>query len=104
MACNLTIDPTGASDFTGATGKAVNLSIKGSSGIASMTAARYAGANISVNPATLTIQTGDNTLSLMIDNTVPGDVTVLVCDDGTVLNRFRFDANNPARFYDVRGV
>jgi len=104
MACNLRSDPTGAADFLGTTGQRVSASVKGTTGVAVLTGAHYAGVKISVNPATFTIQSGDKLLDLLIDNTVAGDVTLLLCDDGTVLDRFHFDRNNPARLYDVRGL
>jgi hypothetical protein len=105
MSCNLERDSTGAADFKGTTGKQASLSLKGTAGVATMTAARYAGNNISINPATFTIQSGDKIFDMTVDNTLPGDLTLLVCDDdGSVLHRFRFDRNNPAIFKDVRGI
>lgn len=103
MACDLQVDATGAADFTGPSGKTVNVVVKGTAGVATMTGALYAGSSISTNPATFAIQAGDRLLDLMIDNTVAGDVTLLTCDDGSVLDRFRFDRNNPARIYDIHG-
>ena len=104
MACNLQPDPPIPTHFAGTTRNAVNLTLKGTTGNARMIAARYAGANISTNPATFNIQAGSPTLSLTGDNDVPGDITQLLCDDGSVLHDFPFDPNDPNIFYTIRGV
>ncbi len=104
MACNLQVDPSGTADLTGPSGKSVTVGIAGTTGKASIVGAIYAGKKITAKPPTFTILAGDNMLDLMIDNNVSGDVTVLSCADGTVLERFRFDRNNPAILLDVRGV
>jgi|HubBroStandDraft_5_1064220.scaffolds.fasta_scaffold304013_2 hypothetical protein len=104
MACNLSPDPTGAADFTGATGKIVTVSAEGTSGTAQITGGFYAGKNIPVGPTSFTIAKDDQILDLVFENTLAGDPTLLLCDDGTVLDRFRFDRNNPARNYDVKGL
>jgi hypothetical protein len=106
MACNLQPDPTGAADFTGKTGSSVSLSVQGTTGTATFVGGFYASAAIPppLNPAKFTIKAGDNLLDLVIENTLSGDITLLKCDDGTVLDRFHYDRNNPARNYDVKGV
>ena len=105
MACNLAHDPTGLADFVGTTGKAVNLTVKGTKGTAKFTGAFYAGAAIPFDPkVSFTIQADDKLLDVVVENTLSGDLTMIVCDDGTVLDRFPFDRNNPAQNYDVKGV
>jgi hypothetical protein len=69
-----------------------------------MIAARYSGANTSVNPATFTIRAGSQIFDLTVDNDTPGDVTELLCDDGTVLDQFAYHAGDPNRFYTIRGI
>jgi hypothetical protein len=105
MACNLQLDSSHVADFTGKTGDSVSVSVKGTSGDAVFTGGFYAGAKIPINPATFVIKAGDNLLDLVVENTLSGDITLIVCDaDGSVLDRYRYDRNNPVRIYDVRGV
>jgi hypothetical protein len=105
MACNLKNDLTHNADFTGKTGASVSLSVEGTAGSASFTGAFYAGASIPINPATFVIAAGDNVLDLVVENTLSNDITLITCDaDGSVLDRFRFDRNNPTMLFDVKGV
>jgi|ERR1039457_558377 hypothetical protein len=105
MACNLSKDPSGAADFVGSTGKTVSLTVNGTAGSTTVIKAFYAGAPVaSTSPVSFTIKSGDQLLELVIENTLAADPTMVVCDDGTLLDRFRFDRNNPVRIYDVRGT
>lgn len=104
MACNLRIDPTAAADLTGPAGTSATVTIKGTNGNASIVAALYNQKSLTPPTPTLTIVKGDALLDLMVNNTLPGDVTTIACVDGTILKRFRFDRNNPAILLDVRGV
>ena len=104
MPCNLEPDPPIPSHFKGATARLVNLRIKGTHGTATIIAARYAGVSISVNPATFTIRAGSQTFDITVDSDTPGDVTRLLCDDGTVLDQFAYNAGDPNRFYTIRGI
>jgi len=104
MPCNLEPDPPIPSHFKGAAAHLVNLRLKGTNGTATMIAARYAGANIPVNPATFTILAGSKILDMTVDNDTSGDVTRLLCDDGTVLDEFAYNAGDPNRIYTIRGI
>ena len=104
MACNLQADPPNPTNFKGTTGDSVSLTVKGTDGTARMIAARYAGSNISTNPATFNVQAGSQILSLTFDNDTPGDLTQLLCDDGSLLFQFPFDHNDPNIFFIIRGV
>src|ERR1022692_2213866 len=104
MACNLQADPPNPTNFKGTTGGSVSLTVKGTAGTARMIAARYAGSNIGTNPATFNIQAGSQILSLTFDNDTPGDLTQLLCDDGSLLFQFHFHPNDPTILFITRGV
>jgi hypothetical protein len=104
MSCDLAFDAPIPSHFKGIATRLVNLSIKGTSGSATMLAARYNGAAIPINPATFTIRAGALILDMTVDNDTPGDVTRLLCGDGTVLDEYAFNAGDPNKFYTIRGL